>query len=134
MRLLRHAPLYALRFARQEIEQPEPFVVFDGQPGFDLGKQPIHVIHAPGHTAGSVCYRFDGLVFTGDTLLRQHVGRTDLPGGDAAQLKNSINLLLTGLPEDTILFPGHGRPWTIGEARVWWQKAAAAPPAYNQFE
>jgi glyoxylase-like metal-dependent hydrolase (beta-lactamase superfamily II) len=81
-----------------------------------------------------VCYRFEGFVFTGDTLLRQHVGRTDLPGGDGAQLKHSIDLLLTGLPEDTTLFPGHGRPWTIGEARVWWQKAAAAPPAYNQFE
>lgn len=133
VRLLRHAPMYALRFARLEIEVPEPFEAFEGSPEFTPGKQPIRVIHTPGHTAGSVCYHLNDFVFTGDTLLRQHVGRTDLPGGDPEQLKNSVVRLLTGLPENTMIFPGHGSTWTIGEARGWWKSAAALPPMFTQM-
>jgi hydroxyacylglutathione hydrolase len=125
VRLLHHAPMYALRFAGKSIEMPVSYQALDDKP-LQFGEQTIEVIHTPGHTRGSVCYQIGGLLFTGDTLLRQRVGRTDLPGGDPVPLKESINRLLTELPEDTPLFPGHGRPWTIGEARAWWSAAAAS--------
>jgi len=130
-RLLRQAPMYALRFAGTQIEPPEPVVIYDGQPVLELGSQSISVIHTPGHTKGSVCIDFGSFVFTGDTLLYLHVGRTDLPGGDAAQLATSISQLVGNMPEESILFPGHGRAWTISDALVWWRELVVAPPQYD---
>lgn len=132
VRLLLHAPMYALRFARKQIETPDRVVPF-GQPSFSLGGRSIGVIHTPGHTPGSVCYSFDKFVLTGDTILNQHIGRTDLPGGDPALLSTSVNHLLVYFPEDTVLFPGHGQPWIIREARVWWQKVSDSPPQFNEL-
>jgi glyoxylase-like metal-dependent hydrolase (beta-lactamase superfamily II) len=120
-RLLRQAPVYALRFAKRHIELPSPARLFDGKHTFNFGERTIDVVHTPGHTPGSVCYSFGGFAFTGDTLMHQHVGFTDLPGGDVATLSLSIDRLLEILPDDTILFPGHGIPWTLKEARIWWQ-------------
>jgi hydroxyacylglutathione hydrolase len=134
VRLLRHAPMYALRFAQKQIETPAPFRAFKDQPTFHVGEQPVQVIHTPGHTSGSVCYNFGGFVFTGDTLLYQRVGRSDLPGGDPKLLVASVNQLLERLPGDTVVFPGHGRPWTLGEARTWWGGAAGSAPEHKQFE
>ena len=73
------------------------------------------VIHTPGHTRGCVCYHFERLnaVFTGDTLFRESIGRTDLPGGDGDAIVNSIRGKLYALPDDLNVFPGHGAPTTI---------------------
>jgi len=133
-RLLRHATMYAMRFARKQIEPPPPFRTYEDQPAFQLGERPVQVIHTPGHTPGSVCYYFDGFVFTGDTLLYQRVGRTDLPGGDAPLLAASVLRLVESLPGDTVMFPGHGRPWILAEAQNWWRGVAASPPQFTQFE
>jgi len=133
-RLLRHAPMYALRFGGKHFEAAEPSNAFDGPWVIQLGLRQINVVHTPGHTAGSVCYDFGGFLFTGDTLLYHHVGRTDLPGGDATLLNRSIQNLLDIFPDDTVLFPGHGRVWTIGEARLWWHEASVLPPQYTQFD
>ena len=132
-RLLRHAPMYAWRFAGKQIEPPKPFRVYEDQPTFQLGQQRIEVIHTPGHTYGSVCYYFGDFVFTGDTLLYQHVGRTDLPGANADQLAVSVSQLVERLPGDVVIFPGHGQKWTLAEAQAWWQDAVVSPPQYNQF-
>lgn len=132
-RLLRHAPVYAMRFARKQIELPAPFHVFEDQPALQLGERSVQVIHTPGHTLGSVCYHFGGFVFTGDTLLYQCLGRTDLPGGDATLLAASVSRLVECLPASTIMFPGHGRLWTLGEAQIWWQGVAASPPQLRHF-
>ena len=68
-----------------------------------------------------MAYAFDGFTFTGDTLLFETMGRTDLPGGDARALRDSVPRLLDWAGgDDTMLFGGHGRPWTAGEARSWW--------------
>lgn len=131
MRLLRHATIYAMRFAGKQIEPPAPCRTFEGQPAFQLGDRSIEVIHTPGHTPGSVCYYLDGFVFTGDTLLYRNVGRTDLPGGDAKVLVTSVMRLVERLPVDTVIFPGHGRPWTLAEARSWWAGVAMEPPQYS---
>jgi hydroxyacylglutathione hydrolase len=126
VRLLRHAPMYAMLFARKHIEPPAPFRVLENEPKLRLAERAIQVIHTPGHTFGSVCYEFGGFVFTGDTLLYKQVGRTDLPGGDAKSLAASVSWLTEHLPGETIVFPGHGRPWTLGEAKNWWQEGASS--------
>ncbi len=123
VRLLRHAPMYALRFAGKKIDAPESLRPFEAAPGLQLGGEAITVLHTPGHTAGSVCYCLPGVVFTGDTLLREGVGRTDLPGADLALLKESVTRLLAQLPPEALLLAGHGRPWTAAEAGRWWQGA-----------
>ena len=133
-RLLRHAPMYAIRFAGKTIEPPQPFQSFELPIQFSFGGRAIQIIYSPGHTAGSVCYYLEGFVFTGDTLLYKHVGRTDLPGADSALLKISINQLIDTLPDKTMIFPGHGRTWTVEEARTWWKTAINYPPTFNTFE
>jgi glyoxylase-like metal-dependent hydrolase (beta-lactamase superfamily II) len=72
-----------------------------------LGDLPITVRHAPGHTPDHIVLLVDGAVFAGDTLLIGGVARTDFLGGDAGQLFDSLHRVLDGLPDDTILFPGH---------------------------
>lgn len=130
-RLLRHAPMYALRFAGKRIEPPRPYATFREPPELGLGPHPIRAVHTPGHTPGSVCFRVGDLAFTGDTVLRESVGRTDLPGGDWEVLAATVTALLEALPPRTTLLPGHGGTWTAAEARAWWPGAAASRPAYR---
>lgn len=81
------------------------------------GSIELEVIHTPGHTPGSICLRGDGFLISGDTLFEGSIGRTDLTGGDYDALISSIlNKILT-LPDDLIVFPGHGEPTTIGEEK-----------------
>ena len=80
------------------------------------------VVHAPGHTEGSVMFRLDrprgpGLLLSGDVLFAGSIGRYDLPGGDAQQLVRSIHDQLFTLPDDTIVLPGHGEATTIGREK-----------------
>ena len=90
----------------------------------DLGGIRVVVDHAPGHTRGSVVFRVpdhdtggSGLAFTGDTLFKQSVGRTDLPGGSGRDLMSSIVTKLMVLDDDTRVLPGHGESSTIGLER-----------------
>ncbi len=87
----------------------------------DLGGITVTVDHTPGHTRGSVVFRVsegpEGLVFTGDTLFKQSVGRTDLPGGSGRDLLDSIVTKLLVLDDDTVVLPGHGPQTTIGAER-----------------
>ena len=132
VRLLHHTPMYAWRFANRKIEMPAPYLVLDGQANLLLDEGQIEVIPTPGHTSGSVCYVMGGMVFTGDTLLFQHVGRVDLPGADAQQMRTSIDYLMQQLPPQTIILPGHGRPWSIGEAQKWWTTASVSLPQFTE--
>jgi len=74
------------------------------------------VIHTPGHTPGGVCYHFaaESMLFSGDTLFQQSIGRTDLPGGNMGALLESIAQTLLVLPPETRVLPGHGPETTIG--------------------
>jgi len=84
-----------------------------------VGGHEARVIHTPGHSPGSVCLWFsaDRVLFTGDTLFRGSVGRTDLPGGDPGSLVRSIRERLFPLGDDVRFFPGHGPGGTIGDER-----------------
>lgn len=83
----------------------------------DVGGISVTVDHTPGHTRGSVCFRASDVVFTGDTLFKQSVGRTDLPGGSGRDLLDSIITKLLVLDDDTRVLPGHGEATTIGAER-----------------
>ena len=93
-------------------------VLKDGQllPYLD-GK--LKVISTPGHTAGSCCYyaEAENILFSGDTLFQESVGRTDLPSGKASQIVASIREKLFVLPDNTLVLSGHGLETTIGEEK-----------------
>ncbi len=82
-----------------------------------VGDLRLRVIHTPGHTPGSVCLLGPGLLFSGDTLFALSVGRTDLRGGDPAQMAASLRRLLEVVPDDTLVLPGHGPATRFGEER-----------------
>jgi hydroxyacylglutathione hydrolase len=103
---------------------PGSLETFPGEPTLELGGAKVRVIHTPGHTAGGVCYDFGPFVLTGDTLFRNGVGRTDLPGGSEQQLWTSIGRLLGMLEDDTMLYSGHGPEWSVRDARRWWRMVA----------
>lgn len=85
----------------------------------DLGGIAVTVNHTPGHTRGSVVFRVEAAdaVFTGDTLFKGSVGRTDLPGGSGRDLIGSIMTKLMVLPDATRVLPGHGESSVIGAER-----------------
>lgn len=83
---------------------------------FTVGDICFTVLHTPGHTKGSLCYRVGDILFAGDTLFCESIGRTDFPGGDFNEISASIKKLYT-LPEDTVVLSGHGEKTTIGHEK-----------------
>ncbi|MDP2172883.1 MAG: MBL fold metallo-hydrolase [Candidatus Cloacimonadaceae bacterium] len=79
-----------------------------------LGCFEVKVMHTPGHTPGSICLLCGKYLISGDTLFELSIGRTDFPGGSHTMIINSIKSRLFTLPEDTIVFPGHGPATSIG--------------------
>jgi len=96
---------------------PAPDRLLKGRDSIDFGDLHFTVIHTPGHTPGGICLPGHGVVFSGDTLFNYGIGRYDLPGGDYRQLMNSIQTKLMVLPDETIVYPGHGPDTTIGTER-----------------
>ena len=131
-RLVRQAPLYAFRFSGIKLATPRRVECFPTDE-LVIGDHTVLIHHAPGHTRGGVVFEFPGFALTGDTLLHERVGRTDLPGGDATTLRGTIDTLLRGLQPNTLLFAGHGSHWTVAEAREWWRMACDAPAQLNTF-
>ena len=85
-----------------------------------LGDAEFQVMHTPGHTQGSLSIWIPAAnkLVAGDTLFRDSIGRTDLPGGNGRQILHSIKTKLLELPEETIVYPGHGQPTTIGREKA----------------
>lgn len=84
---------------------------------FEVGGMKFEIIHTPGHSPGSICIKTGNVIFTGDTLFRMSVGRTDLGRGSHRDLINSIKNKLMVLDDDVVVYPGHGEPSTIGFER-----------------
>ena len=83
-----------------------------------IGELTFTVLETPGHTPGGISlYTDQGVVFSGDTLFRRSIGRSDFYGGDYRTLLNSIKDVLYSLPDDTVLLPGHMEPTTVAEEK-----------------
>ena len=95
----------------------KPDILLNDGDDIPLGDRSVKVIHTPGHTKGGICLLVDGILITGDTLFQGSIGRTDLYGGDFDILMKSIVEKLMILPDDTVVYPGHGGPSTIGVER-----------------
>ena len=83
---------------------------------FSIGSLKIKVMHTPGHTKGSVCYLMGEILFSGDTLFYESIGRDDFKGGNGAELNSSL-LKLLELPDYISVLPGHNRDTTIAHER-----------------
>jgi glyoxylase-like metal-dependent hydrolase (beta-lactamase superfamily II) len=88
----------------------------EGKP-FAVGNVSFEVIHAPGHSPGSVCLFHDPIMLVGDVLFAGSIGRTDFPGGSLEMLVGNIRNKLLPLGDHIIAFPGHGPETTLGQER-----------------
>lgn len=83
----------------------------------DFAGTKIKVLHTPGHTPGSTCFYIENsgkpVLFSGDTLFRSSIGRTDLPGGNGRKIVESIKTKLLTLPDETVVYPGHDENTSI---------------------
>ncbi len=90
------------------------FVPINDSTKIPLDDKIIHVINSPGHTLGSVCYKIDNEIITGDTLFKYGVGRWDFPTGSLSDLKETIVTLIESHDDCCNIYPGHGDVSTIG--------------------
>lgn len=97
---------------------PEPDGVLREGDVLHAGGLQLRVVLAPGHTPGHVIFVGDGLAFVGDVVFAGSVGRTDLPGGDWLTLESTLRTKILPLPDDTVLYPGHGPATTVGRERT----------------
>lgn len=101
------------------VSQPLPAVdhlLTDGEI-IQEGKLRLKVFHTPGHSPGGVCFLIDNICFVGDSVFAQSIGRCDLPGGSEQTLLQSIRTKILSLPDDAVLYPGHGPRTTVGAER-----------------
>lgn len=82
-----------------------------------VGELDIRVIHTPGHTQGSICLQVEDNLFSGDTLFKGTIGRTDLFGGSSEAIIESLNNKLSKLDDDVKVFPGHGPLTMMGKEK-----------------
>jgi glyoxylase-like metal-dependent hydrolase (beta-lactamase superfamily II) len=92
---------------------PTPERLLKDGDSIKVGDMSFKVLSTPGHSPGSICLFGEGVLFSGDTLFREGIGRSDLPGGNYRELMASLHRLMA-LPEDTVVYPGHGPSTTIG--------------------
>lgn len=111
--LVDNSDKFMISVGMQPFEHPEIDKYIDENEEIYLGKNKIQVIHLPGHTQGGVGYLVDGMLFSGDSIFLESIGRTDLPGGNHKQLIESIKNKIFSLDGDTILYVGHGTNSTV---------------------
>jgi hydroxyacylglutathione hydrolase len=120
------APVYVADVEAPVLEQPEdwypgtgvraytPDVRLAGDETFELAGIAFDTLRVPGHSPGHLAYGAEGVLFSGDVLFAGSVGRTDLPHADWDTLVESIRALMDRFPAETIVYPGHGPPTTLG--------------------
>ena len=96
---------------------PKPDMSLQDGEAIEVGDLSFTVLHTPGHSPGGISLYGQGMVFVGDTLFNFSIGRTDFPGCSHQQLIESINSKLLTLPDETIVYPGHGPQTTIRAER-----------------
>ena len=117
LKMMENLALQAKTFYQLDLNYNFPAVGRTFQPNevISFGNHQLSVIETPGHSRGSVTFycKEENVAFTGDTLFKTSIGRTDFPGGSMFQIINSLRLLAQ-LPDNTIVYPGHGEPTSIG--------------------
>jgi len=114
---LKEVPYFSSLFGESFPQPPPPDRMLKEGDTVEVGDLKFRVLHTPGHTLGGMCLAGEGVVFTGDTLFNQGIGRYDLPGGDYEALMAAIRSRLMSLPDDTVVYPGHGPESSIGYER-----------------
>ncbi|MFN2219270.1 MAG: MBL fold metallo-hydrolase [Anaerolineae bacterium] len=109
----------AALFGLQADPSPLPDLELQDGDELEVGTLRFQVLHTPGHTPGHVCFyeQAEGVLFDGDVLFQRSIGRTDLPGGSYQQMMDSIQRVLFALPEETVVYSGHGPATTIGDEK-----------------
>lgn len=118
--ILKNPSLNLSTMAYKEVRLKPDVSLKDNQE-LELAGIKIQVIHTPGHTKGSVCYYMEQeeVLFSGDTLFQESVGRTDFPTGNSTEIVHSIKERLAGLPEQVQVYPGHEGATTIGHEKMY---------------
>jgi glyoxylase-like metal-dependent hydrolase (beta-lactamase superfamily II) len=98
---------------------PEPALILTESEAVQVGSYTLEVIHCPGHTPGHVFFyaKESKAAFVGDIIFQQGIGRTDLPGGSERVLLENIRKKVLTLPDETVLYPGHGPATSVAEER-----------------
>lgn len=112
--MLGEAVTHARLFLMHAENSPPPDLFLVDQGEVRLGSVLLRVLHTPGHSPGGVTLVAPGVAFCGDLVFHGSVGRTDLPGGSEKTLLDSIRRHILTLPDDTVLYPGHGPETTVG--------------------
>lgn len=107
----------AASFGLSAENSPEPDLLLQDKDTVRFGNITLTVIHTPGHSRGGIALYTPGHLFAGDTLFAGSIGRTDLPGGDYDTLIASIKQKLLVLPDDTVVYTGHGPETTIADEK-----------------
>jgi glyoxylase-like metal-dependent hydrolase (beta-lactamase superfamily II) len=118
--LLQNSNTQAEMFGLEIETPPMPDIYINEKEILSIGSSEMKSIFTPGHTPGEYCLYFpaEGFCITGDVLFKESIGRTDLWGGNYDTLIDSIRNKLLILPEETILYPGHGEPTTIAHEKL----------------
>ena len=104
-------------FGSVEIDSPSADEYLNDGDCYHIGEIELKIIHTPGHSPGGVCFLLEDRILTGDTLFSGSIGRSDLPGGSEKEILDSIKKKIIILPENLLVFPGHGPATTIGEEK-----------------
>ena len=115
--LLRALPQQGMMFGVPYGPSPDPHRFIQEGDTVSVGSLALSIREAPGHSPGHIILVGDGFVISGDVLFAGSIGRTDLPGGSFPQLIDSIKKKLFTLPDDTVVYNGHGPETTIGVER-----------------
>jgi len=95
------------------IKDKNSVVTFTEKDKLKLGKETLKIIETPGHSRGSVCFKYKNTLFSGDTLFKGTIGRTDLPTSNTLDIQKSIKKIIKLCGDKTVVYPGHGQATTI---------------------
>ncbi len=117
--VLDFAPVVALQYNMPFDNYAGDFIYLKEGDSIKLNNDVLTIIEAPGHSPASICFycKAQNFIIGGDVLFQRSIGRTDLPGGDYETLIGNIRNKLFVLPDETIVYSGHGEPTTIGEEK-----------------
>ena len=117
--MMQNTTMSAAFFGLKVAAAPAPDEMLARDQVIEVGELALHVLYTPGHAPGHVCFHLPEyrVVFDGDLLFQEGVGRTDLPGGNYQEMMESIKNEILVLPEETQVFPGHGQATTVADEK-----------------